>query len=130
MRISRSITVLLAVAAAIAWLSGPLAQEALAQGGNFRVDSFFDITYTVEIGPLGGIGVTAVGVRLSGERGDVPTQLIRIIRAGEITKIYVSHPSEEAVTEIELLGRDPHITGLKVTNPKKHKHRGHVTVLK
>ena len=132
MRLKTSVANISAVAAAVVCVSILVSQEAMAQG-NFIVDSFFDITYTVEIDPAGGIGVTAVGILRSGERAKVPTDVLRVIRAGEITKIYVNHPNEEAITEIEvyLFGEVPgRITGLRITEPKKRTHRGHVTVLK
>ena len=129
MKRNNTMTLILAAATAVVCLSILHSQEAMAQGRG-AVDSFFDITYTVHIDAKGGIGVKAVGVTHSGERAEVQTDVVRVIRAGSITKIYVNHPDEQALTEIELYGDDPEITGLKVVEPKKRTHRGHVTVLK
>jgi hypothetical protein len=94
------------------------------------VSVLFDVTYTVHIDAKGGIEVKAVDVSREGDRREVETQVLRVARAGDIVKVFISHPGETAVTEIELRGRDTEIVSLSISNHKKHTHRGHVTVLK
>jgi hypothetical protein len=132
MKIMRKLAFLFTIAAAAICITLLAHQEAraTAPGSDFTIDSFFDITYWLSVSPTGDIGVRAVGVTRDGQQAEVPTDVARVIHAGEITKVYVNHPDEDLITEIEALGDQLHITGLRVVEPKKHKHKGHVTILK
>ena len=130
----RTLTILFGVAAVVVCVSLLNSEEAEGQSDRFNIDSFFDITYSIEFSPEGEIGVEALGITRDGYPADVPTDVARVIHAGDFTKIYVSHPGETLITEIDAVGsgvgRDLQISGLRVLQPKKSEHRGHVTVLK
>jgi hypothetical protein len=129
---SKHTTLIVAAAAAIACVAVLPIQPAMAQGerGKCRLGSLVDISYTVKIDARGDIEIVALTLSRTGEPKKIRTDILRIIRAGDLTRVYINHPGEEAVTEIELSAPGPHITGLKVVNPKRQTHRGHVTVLK
>lgn len=130
---SRTDLGIVVAAVAIAALLSPLGGLRVHAGpsGDFNIDSFFDISYSVGMDAEGNITVKAVGVTHDGDVEELPTDIARVIRGGEFTTIYINHPGQELITEINAFGKELQIVGLRVLGPpKKYRFRGHVTVLK
>ena len=122
--------ILFGVVAVVACVSFLHNQEATAAGGDFNVDSFFDISYYVGESAEGGVDVRAAGVSREGEVSELLVDVARVVRAGEFTTLYVNHPDESLITEITTFGKEYQVTGITVLSPTKGRHNGHVTVLK